>query len=200
MRSVGDKSLAAVDDVVIPVALGGGADSLQIRSCARFRHCYGTYKFTGGEFGEPFFFLLLRSVFVDVGRNDCGVNDIPETVIGAHALFPNNSCLLGEVTATATELFRDRDAQQPSITGFVPHFAVNLMVFTKSLKVRHNFIGKKDSRKVGNRFYVLGHPRGFIGLRCQHCFLLFAGLSLRNRYEWDVFFLGPVFPLGCSFG
>ena len=103
-------------------------------------------------------FLFLGAVLVNVGSNDCGVDDITETVIGTHALFPNNCCFLGEVTATTTELFWDRDAQQACVTGLIPQIPVNLVILAEAFKVRDNFVGKEGARKVSNGFYILGHP------------------------------------------
>ena len=103
-------------------------------------------------------FLFLGAVLIDVGRDDRGMNDVAETVIGAHALFPNHSCLLSKVSTTPTELFGNRDTQQPSISSLIPHIPVNLMVFRKTFKVGHNFIGKENTRKVRDRFYIVGHP------------------------------------------
>ena len=62
MVAIGDEDFAAVDDPIVAVLFGGGADSLQVAAGRRLRHCQGTDLLAGSHVGEELLDLLRSTV------------------------------------------------------------------------------------------------------------------------------------------
>ena len=73
MSAVGDKGLSAVEDVVVAVAHGGGADGCGVGASSGLREGKGADLLTAGQGDEVLLFLLLSAVEIDGHSSDAGV-------------------------------------------------------------------------------------------------------------------------------
>ena len=76
VNAVGDKNLRPVQDPLIAIADGVGANALNIGACARLGHGEGTDYLAFGHAGQPKGFLLLGAVTAEIGCDDVVVDTI----------------------------------------------------------------------------------------------------------------------------
>ncbi len=106
--------LLPVDDVLVAVAAGGGAQARQVRACLRLGVALGPDRVAAQHRGEPALLLLLGAVLDDGGRGDVQAGAERSRHPGpGHFLVVDH--LVGERQLHAAELARPAGARVPVV-------------------------------------------------------------------------------------
>ncbi|MCY1231630.1 hypothetical protein D9M72_440860 [compost metagenome] len=116
-EAVADEGLAAVDEVVVAVAHGGGAQRFHVRAAARFGDGHRQDLLAAADARQPLLLLRLGAQAVDVGRHDVRMQpDRQAADTGVRDLLGNDG-RVAEVAATAAVFGGQRGAQQALAAG-----------------------------------------------------------------------------------
>ena len=120
--AVGHEQLVAVEDVVVAVARGCGADRLRVGAGVRFGDREATLLLAGRQTGQEAVLLVLRAVLVDDPAVDhVGVDDPGEPHPAARDLLDHRGVGLKRQSQPAVRL-REGDPEDAHLT----HVGVNL--------------------------------------------------------------------------
>ena len=121
---VADEGLGAVEDVVVALVDGGGADALQVAARTGLGHRDRGDDLAGDAAGEPALLLLLGPQRDEVGDDDVGVHREAGSGRPGPGLLLGQDLVVAEVRDTRTAvLLGDVEAEQPRLAGLGPHVA-----------------------------------------------------------------------------
>jgi hypothetical protein len=148
--AVGDENLGAVQDPLIAIADGVGANALYIRAGTGLGHRQGAESLAADHLRQPLLFLRLRAVATDVGGDDVGVDavargDAAET--HARELLDEHQGHVGAGTGAAVGFVHVR-AQEARGAERIPQLARYEVILLPLLEMRGDFLLEGAPRHV----------------------------------------------------
>ncbi|MNQ68988.1 hypothetical protein D3C85_835640 [compost metagenome] len=158
-QAVADEDLAAVDDVVVAVAHGGGADRLHVGAAARLGDAHRQDLLAAADAGQPLLLLRFGAQAHDVRRNDVGVQREPRARHTRTVHLFEHDRRMAEIAATAAVLGRHRHAQQAFAAGLEPGLAVDPAGLVPRRLTRHALAFKEALCAGPEHFVVFAKDR-----------------------------------------
>ncbi len=121
--AIGDIGLGTIDDIMVAVLLGGGANALKVRSRARLGHRDRGDRLARHEPRQPFLLLLLGPVLDDIVHHDVRLEREAERRSAEIGGFLVDDGVIAEVEAQAAIFFRNGGAEQAELARLGPDLA-----------------------------------------------------------------------------
>ena len=154
--AVGDERLAAVEDVVVALVDGGGADALEVGAGARLGHRDRGDLLAAGQVGEPALLLLVVRAGDEVGHDHVVEQRERRAVDAAVGHLLADHHVVAEVgRAPAAVLLVELEAEQSLRAGLGPDLAVDDPVLLPLVVVGDDLLVEEGADRVAEGLVLL---------------------------------------------
>ena len=145
-NAVRNKCFRSIQQVVIALVFGLGANSGHVAAGARFGHCDCQNVLSRHTFRQPARFLLFCAEIADIRTDQSTVQKNEEPNITVLGIFLEQYLLITKICDTSSAVFLvGPHAQHALLACFQESFAINDFLFGPAFGVRTDFVLQKTS-------------------------------------------------------
>ena len=158
--AVGDEGLLAVEQVMVALVGGGGADPLQVRARAGLGHRDRRDQLAGAQAGEPALLLLVGRRRAEVGDDHVVEERVRRAVHPAPGhLLVDHHVVAEVVGAAAAVLLVELECEQALRAGLGPRVPVDDAVGLPLLVPRHDLLVEEGADRVAEGLVLVVEDR-----------------------------------------